>query len=92
MRAVTESIAAVRISVFGVAGGGIRSVSSRILGLAVQILYRTCGLTGASRGLGFCVTGDIAEGALDLTGEIFCRAGNPILVHCAHSLKLILES
>src|ERR1700687_1042450 len=45
LRTVAESVAAVLIGVLGVTGGGISSVTRGVLGLAVQILHRACGLT-----------------------------------------------
>src|SRR6267378_4328095 len=69
LRAVTESVATVLISVFGVADGGIRSFARCILGLAVQVLRCACRLADAACCLGLCVAGDIADGALDLTAS-----------------------
>src|SRR5450631_2890450 len=80
LRAVTESVAAVLISVFGVADGGIRSFARSILGLAVYVLRRACRLTDAACCLGLCGAGDIADGALN-PSEILRRAGKSILVH-----------
>jgi hypothetical protein len=85
LRAVAESIAAVLVSVFCVADGGIRSIACRIFGLAVQVLRRSRRLADFARGLGHCITGNTADGALDLTREIPRRAGNSIVVHGALS-------
>ena len=49
-------------------------------------LGEACGLTRAARSLSLRVTRHIADSALDFTGHIFCRAGNPILVHRGPSL------
>src|SRR5260370_11517717 len=86
LRTIAKGLAAVLIGVLDVADGGISGVARSILGLAVQVLHRACGLAGPTRGLGFRVTDYIANGALDFTGEILDRAGNPILFHRAHSL------
>ena len=82
-----ESIAAVLISVFGVVDGGIRSLARCILGLAIQVLCCACRLADAACCLGLCVAGDIAYGALELTGEILRRAGDSIRLHGAYSLR-----
>jgi hypothetical protein len=60
-------------------GETVASVASRAASLAWP--YRFCAVPVASR------AGDIADGALDLTGEILRRAGKSILVHGAHSLR-----
>src|SRR6202011_2645690 len=81
LRAIAEGLAAVLIGALGVADGGIGGVARGVLGLAVQVLHRAFGLTGAARGLGLSIACDIADSAFDFTGEILCRAGNSILVH-----------
>jgi len=66
---------------FSHADGRIGGVARGILGLAVQILHRSLGFAGATRGLGPSIAGHASDGALDLTGEILCRSGNSILIH-----------
>src|SRR6266446_7745740 len=90
LRTFAEGVAAVLISVLGVADGGIGGfargildLTRGILGLAVQILHRACRLAGAAGSLGFRIAGDIADRALDFTGDILCRAYNSVLVHRA---------
>ena len=85
LRTVTESIAAVLVSVFCVVNGGIRSFARRIFGLAVQVLRRSRRLADLARSLSPCITGNTADGAFDLTREILRGANNSILVHGALS-------
>src|ERR1700692_3913697 len=86
LRSVAQSLAAVLISILGVADGCIAGVARDVLGLAVQILHRACGLAGVTRGLGLSIARHIANGALDFTGDILGRANNSILVHCGSLL------
>ena len=95
MRTFAEGVAAVLISVLGVADGGIGGfargildLARGILGLAVQILHGACCLAGAAGNLGFRITGHIANRAFDFTGGILGRAGDSILIHRVDSLKL----
>src|SRR3981189_1876046 len=87
LRAVAKGLAAVLIGALRIADGGISGVARGVLGLAVQVLHRAFGLTGAARGLGLSIARDIADSALDFTGDILGRAGDSILVHRAHSLR-----
>src|SRR5579883_2497993 len=89
LRAVTEGVAAVLISVLRVVDGGVGSVARCVLGLAVEILRRAGSLAGPARCLTGCIIYDTAGGAFDLTGEILRRACNSILVHGAPILKRI---
>src|ERR1700750_533704 len=81
-------IAAILISVLGIADGGVRGLAYRILGLAVQVLRRARRLADPARGLRFRVASDTADCALDLAGVILRRADDPILVHCCTVLKM----
>src|ERR1700759_1300134 len=85
--AVTESIAAIVISVLGIAHGRIRGVARGIFGLAVEVLRRACRFAGPARCLSLCITSEPANGAFDFTGDILRRAGNSIFVHGAPYLK-----